>query len=143
MGRDTVGGDEGLDAGGIFTLRADGGMFTLGGAGLTVTLGDAGGVVTHRDGGVIVWNSGCGGMMMGSAGLAMVISNILARSKMACCWALPNWANGVSGAGLVRASIRACAVMMAALTEDVFVTGHWCGKNCTVLAVCLSLVFRT
>ena len=32
-GRDTVGGDGGLDAGGIFTLGADGGMFTLGDAG--------------------------------------------------------------------------------------------------------------
>ena len=42
MGRDTVGGDGGLDAGGIFTLGAAGGVFTLGDAGGFVTLGDAG-----------------------------------------------------------------------------------------------------
>ena len=42
MVRDTVRGDGGLDAGGIFTLGADGGMFTLGDAGGTVTLGDSG-----------------------------------------------------------------------------------------------------
>ena len=44
MGRDTVRGAGGLDAGIYFTLGADGGMFTLGDAGrnVTVTLGDAG-----------------------------------------------------------------------------------------------------
>ena len=47
------------------------------------------------------------------------------------------------GAGIVRASIRARAAMMAASTEDVFGTGYWCGKNCTVLAVSLALVFGT
>ena len=83
MGRDTVGGDRGLDTGGIFTLGADGGMFTLGDAGGTVTLGDAGGIVTRREGGMIVSNAGCGGTMMGSVGLAMALSNILARSTMA------------------------------------------------------------
>ena len=59
-GRDTVGGDGGLDAGGLFTLGADGGMFTLRDAGGTVTFGDAGGIVTRRNGGVIVWNAGWG-----------------------------------------------------------------------------------
>ena len=126
MGRDTVGGDGGLDAGGIFTLGDAGGI---------VTLGDAGGIGTHSDGGVTFRNPGCGGTMMMSAGLAMVLSNILARSTMACCWALPNWANGAAGAGLVRASIRARVATMAASTEDVFGTEHWCEKNCTVLAV--------
>ena len=57
--------------------------------------------------------------MFGSAGLAMALSKILARSTMACCWASLNWENGAAGDGLVRASIRARAVMMAALTEDV------------------------
>ena len=115
-------------------------MFTLGDAGGTVTLGDAGGIFTRKDGGVIVWTAGCEGMMIGSAGLAMALSNILARSTMACCWALTNWANGAAGARLVRASVRARAAMMAASTGDVLGTGHWCGKNCTVLAVRSALV---
>ena len=97
MGRDTVRGDGGLDAGGIFTLGDDGGMFTLRDSGGTVTLRHAGGIVTHREGGVIIRNAGCGGTMMGSAGLAMALSNILARSTMACCWASTNWENGVAG----------------------------------------------
>ena len=134
MGRDTVVGDWGLDAGG---------MFTLGDAGGIVTLRNSGGIVTHRDGSVIVRTAGCGGTIMGSAGLAMALSNILARSKMACCWESPNWGNGAAGAGLVRASVRAHAVMMAASMEDVFSTGHWCGNNCTVLAVRSDLVFGT
>ena len=142
-GRDTVGGDGGLDVGGIFTLGADGGMFTLGDAVGTVTLGDAGGIFTRRGGGGIVLTAGCGGTMIGSAGLAMALSKILARSTMACCWASPNWENGTAGAGLVRASVRARAVMMAELTEDVFGTGHWCGNNCTVLAVLSALVLGT
>ena len=118
-------------------------MFTLGDAGGTVTLGYAGGIVTHRGGGGIVMNAGCGGTVLGSAGFAMALSNILLRSMMACCWASPNWENGAVCAGLARASVRAHAATVAASTEDVFSTGHWCGKNCTVLAVCLSLVFRT
>ena len=80
---------------------------------------------------------------MGSAALEMALSNILARSKMACCWASPNWENGAAGAGLVRASVRSRAAMMAASTEDFFGTGHWCGKICTVLAVRSALVFVT
>ena len=118
-------------------------MFNLGDAGGTVTLRDAGGIVTRRDGCVIVMTAGCRGTMMGSAGLAMALSNILARSTMARCWASPNWENGDAGAGLVRASVRACAAMMAASTEDVFGTGNWCGKDCTVFAVRLALVFGT
>ena len=51
--------------------------------------------------------------------------------------------NGVAGAGLARASVRVRAAMMAAMTEDFFGTGHWCGKNCTVLVVHLALVFGT
>ena len=62
---------------------------------------------------------------------------------MACCWASLNWENGAAGDGLVRASIGARAVMMAASTEDVLGTGHWCGKNFTVLAVRLALVLGT
>ena len=62
---------------------------------------------------------------------------------MACCWASPNWENGDAGAGLVMASVRARAAMMAALTEDVFGNGLWCGNNCTVLAVRSALVFGT
>ena len=81
--------------------------------------------------------------MIGSAGLEMAISKIMARSTMAYCWASPNWENGAAGAGLMRASVRACAVIMAALTEDVWGTGHWCGENCTVLAVRLALVLGT
>ena len=133
-GRDTVGGDGGLSVGG---------MFTLGDAGGTVTLGDAGEIVTRRGGSGIVLTAGCGGTMIGSAGLAMALSKILARSTMACCWASPNWENGAAGAGLVRASVRARAVMMAASTDDVLGTGHWCGKNCTVLAVRSDLVLGT
>ena len=143
MGRYTVGGDGVLDSGGISTLGADGGMFTLGDAEGTVTLGDSGGIVTRRDGGVIVWTAGCGGTMMGSAGLAMALSDISERSTMACFWASPNWENGAAGAGLVRASGRARAAVMAASTEDVFGTGHWCGNNCTVFAVRSTLVFVT
>ena len=124
-GRDTVGGDGGLDVLGIFTLRADGGMFTLVDAGGTVTLGDAGGIVTRRGGGGIVLTAGCRGTMVGSAGLAMALSKILTRSTMACCWASPKWENRAAGAGLVRASVRARAAMMDASTEDVFGTGHW------------------
>ena len=62
---------------------------------------------------------------------------------MACCLASPNWENGAVVAGLVRASVRACAVIMVALTEDVLGTGHWCGNNCTVLAVHSALVLGT
>ena len=118
-------------------------MFTLGDAGGTVTLGDAGVIVTRRGGGGIVLTAGRGGTLVGSAGLAMELSNILARSTMACCWASPNWENGAAGAGLVRASVRARAAIMAASTEDVLGTGHWCGKNCTVLAVRSALVLGT
>ena len=42
-----------------------------------------------------------------------------------------------------EASVRALGVMMAASTEDVLGTGHWCGKNCTVLAVRSYLVLGT
>ena len=113
-GGDTVRGDGGLSVGGSVTLGAGGEMFTLGAVGGTVTLGDAGGIVTHRGGGGIVLTAGHGGTLVGSAGLAMELSNILARSTMACCWVLPNWENGAAGAGLMRASVRARAVMMAA-----------------------------
>ena len=78
-GRDTVGGNGGLDVGGIFTLRSDGGIFTLGDTGGTVTLRDAGGIFTRRDGGLFVQTEGCGGTLIGSAGLAMAISKTLAR----------------------------------------------------------------
>ena len=81
--------------------------------------------------------------MIGSAGLVMAVSKILARSMMACCWASPNWENGSAGAGLVRASVKARAAKMAASTEDVLGTEHWCGKHCTVLAVRLALVLGT
>ena len=84
-GGDTVRGDVGLSVGGSVTLGAGGGMFTLGDAGGTVTLIDAGGNVTHRDGGGIVWTAGYGGTMIGSAGLAIDLSKILARSTMVCC----------------------------------------------------------
>ena len=99
-------------------------MLTFGDAGGTVTLGDAGGIVTRRGGGGIVLTADCGVTLVGSAGLAMALSNISERSTMACCWALPNWENRAVGAGLVRASIRARAAMMAASTEDVFGTGN-------------------
>ena len=118
-------------------------MFTLGDAGGTITLGDAGGIVTRRDGGVIVQTAGYGGTMIGSAGLAMALSKTLARSTMACCWVSPNWETGAAGAGLVRASVRARDVIMYASTADVFGTGNWCGKNCTVLALGLDLVLGT
>ena len=75
-------------------------MFTLGDAGGTITLGDAGGIVTRRDGGVIVRTAGYGETMMGGAGLVMALSNILARSTMACCWASPNWENRAVEKGL-------------------------------------------
>ena len=97
-GRDTVGGDWGLSVGGIVTLGAGGVMFTL---------EDAGGIVTRRGGGGTVLTAGCRGTMIGSEGLAMALSKILARSTMACCWASTNWENGAAGAGLVRASVRA------------------------------------
>ena len=128
---------------GSVTLGAGGGMFTLGDVGGTVTLGDAGGIVTRRGDSEFVLTAGRGGTLVGSAGLAMKISKILARSTMACCWASPNWENGAAGAGLVRAFVRTRAAMMAALTEDVLGTGHWCGKNCTVLAVRSALVLGT
>ena len=132
--RDTVGSDGGLSVGGIVTLRAGGGMFTL---------GDAGGIVTRRYGSGIVLTAGCGVTMIGSAGLEMALSEILARSTIACCWASTNWENGAAGAELVRASVRARAAMMAASTDDVLGTGHWCGNNCTVLAVRSDLVLGT
>ena len=66
--------------------------------------------------------------MMGSAGFAMALSNILARSTMACYWVLPTWANGASGDGLVRSSVRKRAAAMSASTEEVFGTGHCCRK---------------
>ena len=118
-------------------------MFTLVDAGRTVTLGDAGGIFTRMGGGGIVLTAGCGGTMIGSAGLSMALSKILARSTMACCWASPNWENGAAGAGLVKASVRARAAMMDASTEDVLGTGHWCGKNYTVLAVRSALILGT
>ena len=134
-GGDTVRGDGGLSVGGSVTLGVGGGMFTLGDVGGTVTLRDAGRIVTRRGGGGIVLTAGRWVTLVGSSGLAMVLSMILARSMMACCWVFPNWENVAAGAGLVRSSVRACAAMMAALTDDVLGTGHWCGKNCTVLAV--------
>ena len=143
MDRDTVRGDGGLDSGGFFTLGAGGVMFTLRDSGVTVTLGYAGRIVTRRYGGVFVRTAGYGGTMMGSAGLAMALSNIVARSTIACCCLLPNWEDGAAGAGLVRASVRDRAEMMTPSMEDVFGTGHWCGKNCTVLLVRLDLVFVT
>ena len=88
------------------------------------TLGDAGGIVTRRGGGGIVLTEGCGGTMIGGAGLAMALSKILSRSTMDCCWASPNWENGAAGAVLVRASVRARAAIMDASTEDVLGTGH-------------------
>ena len=116
-------GDGGLSVGGSVTLGAGGGMFTLRDVGGTVTLRDAWGVVTRRGGGGIFLTAGRGGTLVGIAGLAMALSKILARSTMACCWASPNWENRSSGAGLVRASVRARAAMMAASKEDVL--GHW------------------
>ena len=127
----------------MFTLGAAGGMFTFVDAGGNITLGDAGVIAPHRDGGVTAWTTGCRGTMLGSAGLAMALSNILARSTMACCWESPNWENGAAGARLVRASVRARAATMAESTDDVFGTGHWCGNNCTVLAVRSAMVFGT
>ena len=121
----TVRGDGGLSVRGSVTLGAGGVMFTLRDYGGTVTLRDSGGIVTCMGGGGIVLTAGFGGTMIGSAGLAMALSNILARSTMACCWVSPKWENGAAGAGLVRASVRARAVMMAASTEDVLGTGHW------------------
>ena len=118
-------------------------MFTLVDAGGNVTLGDAGGIVTRRVGGGIFLTAGRRGTLVGSAGLAMALSNILARSTMACCWASSNWENGDSGAELVRSFVRARAAMMAASTEDVLGTRHWCGKNCTVLEVSSDLVLGT
>ena len=142
-GRDTVRGDGGLSVGVSVTLGAGGGMFTLGDVGGNVTLGDAGVIVTRRGGGGNVLTAGRGGTLVGSAGLAMALSKILARSTMTSCWALPNWENGAAGAGLVRASVRDRAVMMAESTEDVLGTGHWCGNNCIVLAVRSALVLGT
>ena len=83
-GGDIVRGDGELSVGGSVTLGAGGGMLTLGDVGGTVTLRDAGVIVTRRGGGGIVLTAGCGGMMIVSAGLAMAISKILARSMMAC-----------------------------------------------------------
>ena len=51
--------------------------------------------------------------------------------------------NGAAGTGLVIASVRARASMMASSTEDVLGTGHWCGKNCTAFAALLALVLVT
>ena len=133
-GGDTVRGDGGLSVGGSVTLGAGGGMFTL---------GDAGGIVTRRGGGGIVLTAGRGGTLVGSAGLAMALSKILARSTMACCWSSPNWEKGAEGAGLVRAFVRARAAIIAASAEDVLGTGHWCGNNYTVLAVHSALVLGT
>ena len=120
-----------------------GGMFTLVDDEETVALGDSGVIVTRRGSGGIVLTTDCGGTIIGSAGLEMALSNILLRSTMACCWALPNWENGAAGAGLVRASVRARAAMMAASTEDVLGTGNWCGNIFTVLAVRSALVLET
>ena len=142
-GIDTVRGDGVLSVGVIVTLGAGGGMFTLGYDGGTVTLGDAGVIVTRRGSGGIVLTAGCGETMIGIAGLAMALSKLLARSTMACCWAFPNWENRAAGAGLVRASVRASAAMMDASTEDVLGAGHWCGNNCTVLAVRSALALGT
>ena len=81
--------------------------------------------------------------MLGSAGFAMVLSNISVRSTMACYWALPNWENVAAGAGLVRASVRARATAMNASTGDVFGSGYWCGIIVLLLAVRSVLVFGT
>ena len=97
----------------------------------------------RRGGGGNVPTTGRGGTLVGSAGLAMALSKILARSTMACCWASTNWENGATGAGLVRASVRSHAAVMAASTKDFLVTGHLCGNNLTVLAVRSALVLGT
>ena len=128
---------------GIFTLGPAGGIFTIGDAGGTVTLRYSGGIGTLGGGGGTVRTAGFAGTILGSAVLAMAFSNILARSTMASCWAPQEWENGAAGAELVRASVRARAATMAASTEDVLGTGHWCGENCTVLEVHLDLVFGT
>ena len=107
IGGDIVRGDGGLSVGGSVTLGDGGGMFTLGDVGGTVTLRDAGGIVTCRGGGGIVLTAGRGETLVESVGLAMALSKILVRSTMACCWASTNWENGATGAGLVRASVRA------------------------------------
>ena len=128
------------------------------------TLGDTGGNVILGDGGGNVRTAGCGGTTMGSAslgdsgrtvrtavwggttmgsaGFAMAFSNMLERSTMDCFWASPNWANEAAGAGLARASVRARAATMAASTEEVLGTGHWCGKF-HFFAVRSALVFGT
>ena len=59
---------------------------------------------------------------------------------MACSRALPNWENGAAGSGLVRASFKARTAMMAASKEDVFGTGHWCGKI-TLFWRCARILF--
>ena len=125
------------------------GYYMLGGFSPSELLGEfspsemLGGMGTRGYGSVTVRTTGCGGMMLVSAGFVMALSNILAKSTMACCWESPNWVNGASGAGSVRVSVRARAAMMAASTEDVFGTGYRCGNNCTVLAVRSDLVFGT
>ena len=143
-GKGTLRGTGGIvtlgGTGGIVDLRGTGGIFTLVCTGGIVTLGRNWGIVTLGGGGGTVRTAGYGETIMGRAGFAMALSDILARSTMAFCWGLPNWENGAAGAGLARASIRAHDVTMAASTEEVFGTGHWCRKNCTVLAVSLALV---
>ena len=49
------------------------------------------------NGGETVRTAGCGGKLMGSAGFAMALSNILARSTIACFWNLQTGKTGRQG----------------------------------------------
>ena len=143
MGRDTVGGDRGLDDGGIFTLGATGGMFTLEDAGVTVTLRDAGGIWHPQRWGCNRPDCSLWGNDAGECRLCNGAFEYSSEVKDGLLLGVAELANGVAGAWLVRASVRARTVMMDTSTVDVLGTGHWCGKNSTVLAVRSALVLGT
>ena len=76
-------------------------------------------------------------------GVCTIRSKMAARCRISSIWLAPILANCVAGAGCSRAWVRSRAACTAVLLEDVFGTGHWCGKNWTVLAVRSAQVFGT
>ena len=60
---------------------------------------------------------------------------------MSSIWSAPIVVKDVVGAGCSRAWVKSQADCTVALLEDVFGTGHWYGKNWTVLNVRSARVF--
>ena len=63
------------------------------------------------------------------------------RSVRARSVASPTVAKGEAGDGLDSASVRVLTTRVATSTKEGAVMTHWCGENCTVLAMRPAQVF--